>query len=145
MRRPKGTGEGATCGTTKEAEETGTGMETTKEGSGEKEGADREDRAGRKEEARRRRGDRSWEMKSESSRVREEETGENGEKKDNYFVRVLWHPGRTGVGQDRDEEHCRPLLLQQTDDFEGHEYITLKEFQTLTATTLHEWSMWSSV
>ena len=74
-----------------------------------------------------------------------EEEGENGEKKDNYFVRVLWHPGRTGVGQDRDEEHCRPLLLQQTDDFEGHEYITLKEFQTLTGTTLHEWSMWSSV
>jgi len=76
IRRPKGTGERATGGTTEEAAGTGAGIETTKEGSGEKKGANREDCTARKEEARKRRGDRSWEMKSESSRVREEETGE---------------------------------------------------------------------
>ena len=52
---------------------------------------------------------------------------------DEYYVRVLWHPGRTGVGQDDTDEYCRPLLLRQNDEYQGDECVTLKEFRNLTA------------
>jgi hypothetical protein len=63
-----------------------------------------------------------------------------------YYVRVLWHPGRTGVGQDREEVNCRPLLLQQDDDYNGgKEYLTLKEFQMLTSPFLNDWLIFKGI
>ena len=60
-----------------------------------------------------------------------------------YYVRVLWHPGRTGVGKDGNDEYCRPLLLQQDEHFEGgKEMVKLVEFREMTKGALEEWSRW---
>ena len=51
-----------------------------------------------------------------------------------YYVRVLWHPGRTGVGDVDDSPECVALELMQTDNEkagDGSTLLSLEDFRKL--------------